>query len=389
MKKKILFICSNMEVGGFQKSLVSLLSYFDYGKYDVDLLLFNPVGIFMNIIPEQVNMIDPIMPCEYFNKFPDCVLELVRKRHFILAIIRLVGAMVSRLDRGYGAVIMSKGIPALTEHYDVIVDYNGQYILYYMIDKLNADKKITYFHNDYAMWPYYKNADKRYYAKADSIVTVSDLCVKSLKRYFPEYENRFFSIENIISTKTVNLFEKNSNTYQDKFNGIRIVTVGRVCEDKGTDFAVEACSKLKKVGYYVRWYVVGPESNIEFYNDLIEKNDVKNEFVFLGATNNPYDYIRNADIVVHPSRFEGKSVAIEEAKILCKPIVVTNFSTVRNQIENERTGLIVEMNSDAVYEGVKRLIDDQGLRFRIVDILVKECLGNENEIEKLYKLIED
>ena len=111
------------------------------------------------------------------------------------------------------------------------------------------------------------------------------------------------------------------------------------------------------------------------------------ELIFLGATNNPYDYMRNADIIVHPSRFEGKAVAIEEAKILRKPVVATNFSTVNNQLVDGETGLIVEMNGNAVYEGVKKLIDNQELADYIIAKQKEICRGNEEEIKKLYWLM--
>ena len=112
-----------------------------------------------------------------------------------------------------------------------------------------------------------------------------------------------------------------------------------------------------------------------------------NEFIFIGETTNPYTYVRNADIYVHPSRFEGKSVAIDEAKILCKPIVISNFTTSKDHIDNEENGLIVDMSSNGLYEGIKRLINDRNLKEKFKNKLNSEKLGNEYEVEKLYRLI--
>lgn len=387
-KKQILFLCSNMSVGGFQKSLVSLLQCFDYDKYDVDLLLLNPSGIFMDLIPKQVKILDNIIEPKYFDSCGTAVKEMLRKHRIGKAVIRILSGIAWTFDKGYGAILMSKAVPKLKKHYDAAIDYNGQHLLYYMIDSVYADKKITYFHSDYNKWSYYKKADKIYYKKADSIVTVSDLCVKSIQNNFPENRDKVYCIENIISKKTVNIFKKNSNTYKDGFGGIRLVSVGRVCKDKGIDLASGALKMLLKDGYNVKWYEVGPIENQEYIDNLVSKYQINDRLVFLGPTNNPYDYMRNADIVVHPSRFEGKAVAVEEAKILNKPIVATNFSTVYNQIENERTGLIVDMNAESLYNGIKRMIDDNELRNRIIETQKKECKGNENEVEKLYKLIE-
>ncbi len=389
MKKNILFLSSNMGVGGFQKSLVSLLYYFDYDEYNVDLLLFSPSGIFMDLIPKQVNILPPIMPSCYFEPFPSCIKKLISKGNFLLATQRIFQAIISKYDKGYGGMIMSEAIPAIKQEYDTIVDYNGQYILYYMVDKLTAKKKITYFHSDYKKWPYYHNADKIYFKKVDYIVTVSDQCKQSLDELFADCLDKTRVIENIISHKTVSSYSDGSNGFKDiKFTGIRIVMIGRACPDKGIIFAIEACKKLKQGGYHIKWYSVGPCLDIEYYNQLIKENNVEDCFIFLGETSNPYAYMRNADIIAHPSKFEGKAVVVEEAKLLAKPIVATNFSTVYDQITNEKNGLIVDMNSEALYLGIKRLIDNPDLQMKFSDNLKSEATGNEREIEKLYKLIE-
>ena len=387
-KKKILFLCSNMEVGGFQKSLVSLLQCFDYDKYDVDLLLFNPKGIFMDLIPEQVNLLPPVVDPEYMMPGSRAVWAMLKKGKLGKAAIRAISCLAWAFSKGIGAVIMTKGIPALKKHYDTTIDYNGQQLLYYMVDKSHCENRISYFHNDYIKWPFYVVSDRWYYRKVNAIVTVSDECVQSMKKVFPEYADKIYCIENINSEKTVNLFPLNSNNFQDNFTGIRLVSVGRICSDKGFDFAVEALRKLIDYGYHVHWYFVGPVTDKRFCDNILDKYQIWEHLTLLGSTNNPYDYMRNADIIVHPSRFEGKAVAVEEAKILGRPIVATNYSTVANQIDNERTGLIVEMNGESVFQGIRRLIDDPVLYQKIINIQEKECLGNEKEVEKLYRLIE-
>lgn len=378
-----------MEIGGFQKSLVSLLKCFDYKKYDVDLLLLNPTGIFMDLIPKEVNILQPLISPEYFSSGPRAILYMLRKRKFYQAFIRLISCIIWVFDKGVGAAFMVKAVPELKQRYDVCIDYNGQHLLYYMVQKIQATKKISYFHSDYEKWSYYKRADKKYYKKVSFIVTVSAKCVESMKKIFPEFSNKIICIENINSEKTVNLFPLNSNTYKDDFDGIRIVTVGRVCKEKGLDYIYDALHRLLESNYRVRWYLVGPVTDKDFCKVCENKYGKCDDLIFFGPTNNPYDYMRNADIIVHPSRFEGKAVVVEEAKILRKPIVATNFSTVKNQIIDGETGLIVDMTGKAVYEGIKQLLDNHELMKHIISTQKEICYGNESEIEKLYKLIEE
>lgn len=386
-KKEILFISSNMDIGGFQKSLLSLLQYFDYERYEVDLLLLSHKGAFYDLIPNQVNLIKLPIQEEYFNSFPNCIIGLLKKKKIGLALYRILQLMVSKVDKGIGGIFLSKAIPKIDKEYDAIIDYNGQHILYYMIDKLNAKKKITYFHSDYNKWPYYKNADRRYYNKVDKIVTVSELCKQSLVENFSDNKNKMYVIENIITPKTVNIFPVDSNNFTDtEFKGKRIVTVGRLCKEKGPDLAILALKRLRDKGFNIQWYWIGPGEEKE-YSRLISENGLTGKFKLLGGTNNPYDYMRNADILVFPSRFEGKAVAIEEAKVLNKPIVTTNFSTVKNQLEHNVTGIITEMNAQSLSEGIEEVLTNNELKEKLQENLKTQCTGNANECEKLYEII--
>ena len=168
---------------------------------------------------------------------------------------------------------------------------------------------------------------------------------------------------------------------------VNILSIGRLHGQKGFDIAIDACKILIDSGYNACWYVIGEGKERKKLEELIEKNNLKNNFKLLGLKSNPYKYLKACDIYVQPSRYEGKSVAIDEAKILCKPIVVTNFSTVYDQIEDSRTGIITEMNDISLSKGIESLIDNKELKKYINSNLRRLSLENEKEINKLYGLI--
>lgn len=387
MKKKILFICSNMNIGGFQISLINLLKNLDYNSYNVDLFLLDKKGLFMQEIPKEVNLVElNNFEKDFFDGTVDSIKSLYHKRKYLLSLARFFVGIIQMIDKGYGAIAMSKFIPTIADEYDCCIDYNGQYLNYYMIDKVKAKKKITYFHSDYAKWDYYKHADKIYYNKADAIVTVSDICVESMKKYFPEYADKIYCIENIISKNTVLPKAYVKHILLDK-KKIILMTVGRVCFDKGYDLAFEAAKLLKNEFDNFVWYWVGPGSEDKEIQNKLKEYKLENEFKFLGPSADPYYYLEQADIAVYPSRFEGKSVVIEETKVINKPIVVTNFSTVNNQVQNRKSGLIVDMDGNAIYSAIKELIENKELYNSIIDFQKNNFIGNEEEINKLYKLI--
>lgn len=167
-----------------------------------------------------------------------------------------------------------------------------------------------------------------------------------------------------------------------------IVSVGRLNYEKGFDIAVDTCKRLVDGGMNLVWYIVGEGSERTMLEKRINEYRLNNNLILMGNSPNPYKYMSKADIYVQPSRFEGKSIAIDEAKILCKPIVVTNFSTVLDQIKDGKNGIISEMNSKSLADKISNCIYDYELRNKLIKNLEKESSFADTEVEKLYCLFE-
>lgn len=204
---------------------------------------------------------------------------------------------------------------------------------------------------------------------------------------FPDYSGKFEVIYDINNPLFITGMAKVGKSYADRFDGIRILTVGRLANKKGYDIALEACRKLKEKGIHFRWYVLGKGPMKEVIEAYIEEYKLKDHFILLGAEANPYSYISNADIYVQTSRSEGFGLAIAEARMLNIPVVTTRFDAVYNQMINEKNGLVVDMDAEAVSEGILRLINDHELKQSIVKYLHTEKKGNVEEMEKIYQLI--
>lgn len=175
--------------------------------------------------------------------------------------------------------------------------------------------------------------------------------------------------------------------YQDNFDGVRILTVGRLAHQKGYDVALETCKQLKNRGVNFKWYVLGKGPLRAGILKSIKELELTEHFILLGVEANPYPFIKNADIYVQTSRFEGFGIAIAEARMLNIPVVTTRFDAVFNQMIHEKNGLVVERNAKAVSDGILRLMKDRDLKERIIDYLHTEKKGNTEEIESFYQLI--
>lgn len=385
-KKKILFILGVLDSGGVAKSLVSLVNAIDREKYDVSLLLVSKQrGPYYGLLPRDIHVIqsDLMAAVGSVKGLP----YLLRHGHPVLLLGTLLRLFLACFCKAWSGYVLSRLMPAVEREYDLIVDYNGQHQTYYMVDKLKARKKAAFFHNDYSQWPYYYRTDKRYYPRLDTVFTISPVCVESLKRYFPRQADKIKLMENISSVKMIERMAQERVDLPRRAQW-SLLTIGHVCRNKGTHLAIQAGRILKERGMDYTWYFVGNTAELPQFENLLDECGVRENFVFLGLKSNPYPYIRQCDIVVHPSFFEGKSVALDEVKILAKPVVVTNFTTVGDQFEDGVNASIVDMTPESIAGGIIQLMTDEEKRKSYADYLQAHQRDNTGEVEKIYKLLE-
>ena len=168
---------------------------------------------------------------------------------------------------------------------------------------------------------------------------------------------------------------------------LSFISIGHMCERKGTDLAFEVAYLLKKKGISFKWYFLGENQDKATYNQLKKDFNIEDCIVELGVKANPYPYIKQATIVVHLSQFEGKSIALDEAKILCKPIVVSNFSTVTDQFQDGYNATIVPYDAETIADTLLQLANDPILQSKYIGNLRNTVSDNTQEIQKLYHLI--
>lgn len=366
--------------------MTSLMNVIDRERYDVSLMIVSPVGAFMELLPKDLRIITNSVWTDVTGGFRG-TWNLLKRGHLLLAVGTLLRFVLSVMSKSYAGILMAKLMPPLDEDFDTIVDFNGQHQCYYMVDKLKAKKKVTFFHSDYSKWPYYYSADKRYFDKVDYIFTISEECVQSLKRFFSKQQSKIMLMQNISSMALIDKMAEDS--CEPFATGYSFITIGHVVKSKGFDLAVRAAKQLKEKGYKFHWYFLGAVPYASFAHDIIEVNGVEDCITLLGGRVNPYPYIRQADIVVHPSRFEGKSIALDEAKLLCKPIVVTNFSTVRDQFENGVNASICQMYPGSIADAIENLLKCPKIVHSYIDNLRHNRRDNSDEIEKLYHIFDD
>lgn len=391
-KKSVLFVINSMGCGGAEKSLTSLLSLFDYTKYNVDLLLFREGGLFRNILNENVN----VLPLPKFINF--CNQSLIKQItslnfKYINARIKLTLSLRQNIklqNKVHDSEVYWQNcqdvFEPLTKKYDLAIGWGQGLPVKYVSTKVNSKKKAVWINADYEAVGHCREDDLINFSNVDYIVSVSDKQTENMKALFPEYADKCRTIYDINNADLIEKMADMDNVLTD-YSGLKIVTAGRYNQCKGYDMAIDACKILVDRGYDVHWFAVGEGPERVNLEEQIKDRKLEEIFILLGAQSNPYKYMKAADVYVQTSRSEGFCLTLAEARILNKPCVTTNFDCVYNQMIQEKNGLVVEMNALAIAAGIERMINDDELRNSIVEYLKTEKKGNTEEIEKVYRLL--
>jgi len=377
MKKNILIVANTLDIGGIERSLISLLQSIDFNKYNVDLLIKSG-GIFQKYIPSEVNIIESpefykwiFLPKKnIINAFIGSIGLNLNFMRFIFYISK--GLIIKNMGKARQQLMESciHALPSIDSNYDVAIDYTGG-LKSLVINKIKASKKITWVHSDYRVYKRDKNIDMIDYSKVDAIISVSKTCNDIFVSEFPQYKDKCYIMPNITNKEQILKMSNEEVDFDNNYTGLKILDITRLDPNKGLDIAVKACEALINEGYDIKWYVLGEGPERLKLEELIRSHNLEEKFNLLGVKTNPYPFIKNTDIVVHCSLFEGRSVAIDEAMLLAKPIILTDYPTAKDQINNQITGLICKTSVNGVYNAVKLLIEEIELRNKLIENLLQ------------------
>lgn len=393
--KKILFMCINMNIGGTEKALLTMLNEMDSNKYDITLLMLEQYGGFLSEIPNfvKIEYINDYKNIKSFIKDPPKLLlkRLIKGKKYINGISMISIYTISKLTRNmnYYYKYILRSVKKLDEEYDLAVAYAGpmDFITYFILNKIEAKKKAQWIHFDVTKIGFNIKFAEKNYKKFDKIFVVSEEAKEKLQKYIPELEEKTEVFTNIVNYKEIKRKSNEFKAFNDKVDDIKLLTVGRLTKQKGQDMIPRILKRLINDGYNIRWYCIGEGYLKDELNKKIKENELENRLILLGKKLNPYPYFKECDVYVQPSRYEGFCITLAEAKIFRKPIIITDFVG-SEQIKNNETGIIVRCNEDDIYNSIKSIINNKDTSNLFIENLGKEIFNSSREIDKIYKLIE-
>src|SRR5690625_1014037 len=360
--KRILFMLSSMNIGGVEKSFLSLLTVLPKEKYSITLLLLEEKGGFMKQVPgwikvEEADWFKQIKPM--IMQPPQQIIKNYLAKRDVLKIPSFIYSYVLSEKLFKNRYLYYRNIFKMftnfNKTYDIEISYQGptDIIDYYIANKVNAKRKISWIHFDVTKHQINRKLYKKMYKQFDKIFVVSKEAKKKLIQKIPSVDKKASVFINVVSENLIKEMSKADSEFDENYKGLRIITVGRLSIEKGQDLAIEVLAKLRKEGYDVRWYCIGEGKRRAEYEQLIADYNLKSEFILLGSKSNPYPFVLKSDIYVQTSRHEGYCITLAEAKSLNKPIVTTNFTGANEQIVNGYNGLIATPSTEGIYEKIK------------------------------------
>lgn len=357
MKKKILIVNNNMNIGGVQKALVSLLQVLK-DQYDVTLLLFSARGELMGEVPPEVRIAEVGGLFKYLGMSQgECSSRKDKLiRGFFAAIARSIGfkwsiKLMHVLEQkkeitGYDVAISYLHCAMPNSFYGGVAEYVQYYV--------KAKKRVCYIHCDYINSGTETPYSKSVYMKYDTIIGVSKSVAEQFVKAIPQMKERTVAIYNPINVEKIKN-DAQIDPYQYDGNYVNCLTVARLSSEKGVDRFVRVLDKLNSDR--VRYYVVGDGKEHQSIETLIQDKGLDGRIFLLGEQDNPYRYMINADMLVVPSYHEAAPVVFQEAQILGLPVFTTNTLSA-NEIVSDKYGTVVDNSEEAMIEGMQKIIFD-------------------------------
>lgn len=403
MKKRIFINIHYLEIGGAERALLGLLSSLNPDKVDIDLFVNQHTGEFMPLIPEWVNLLPEISEYTCIER---PITTIVKEGHVGIALRRIwakhkhkqylntLTVEQRQHDASvfqYVADAVEGALPSLAHlgEYDLAISFLQPHNI--VLNKVKAKKKICWIHTDYSTIHINHDLELPVWNAFDYVVSISNDCIRAFVQTFPELKDKIVLIENILSPLFVrqqaDLYEVKAEM-PDEPDVVKILTIGRFSPPKKIEGIPHICAEMERLGADFRWYVIGygPDREIQ---EALDKYGMRHRMKLLGKKSNPYPYIKACDIYAQPSIYEGKSVTVREAQILCKPVVITDYPTAKSQITHGMDGVIVPLDEVQTAMGIVDFINNGELRNKIVSHLHTHDFGNEIEVEKIYSLIHD
>ncbi|SDH86262.1 Glycosyltransferase involved in cell wall bisynthesis [Chryseobacterium taeanense] len=279
MKKiSVIFILPDLETGGAERIVTTIANHLSRDRFEAKILLLRKQGGYLNFLREDVEVID---------------LNTKRIRHSLKPIL---GEIYRRkpdvVFSGYGEVnaYLSLFIKLFPKTKFIARETN-------VVTEHVKRKEIRFFYN------FYNNYHR--------IIAQSDDMMKDLIKNFRIKSSKIIKINNPVDFDFIeDKLAVSEKPESFKYNYKNVVAIGNLSARKGFDNLLKVFSRLKNEN--VLLHILGDGQDREILHQMKDFLGLKN-VIFHGKQENPYEFLKYADLFILSSRYEGFPNVLLEA----------------------------------------------------------------------------
>ena len=398
--KRVLFVLQGIGFGGSMTSLLNLLSFIHKDELDIDVLFMDRYGELLEPAQDVANVLAE-------DKFLQAVStprpKLKELKRYDLILLRAILAVIGKVShKTTSDIAYTHAAPKYDDKYDCVVAYQES-IATSFVAEIKCKRKIAWVHNDYEnVKRIYRGSEnlRRLYSAFDKVICVS----KAGRRNFQEksglpseqidYVYNALRSDSIRSKAKVPvelvLDEKKNKAHVLALlenRAIKFVSSGRFAEQKRFDRVIKVAKRLKEDKIDFSWIIVGNGDQFERIEKAIISENISDVVALTGGLSNPFPVVNACDVFVLTSQFEAHPMVANEALLLGKPVITTNYESASEVVENGVNGLICEMSVNGIYNSCKELVINQPLMDRLSKSAQKFEYQNDCIIDKVLRIV--
>ena len=363
MKKKILVVNHQMQLGGVCIAAKNFIVNMK-DDYDIEYMLAKSNGELDNRLPEEIKI--------SYIPYPLCVASMTKaecKSRGLKYFLKKARIVLASKMFGYlkTADKLCKKTQKNTEKYDIVINNDMDVMPFsvgachlYTKNLVDAKMKVLVIHGDFVKNGYdIELFRKELLPVYDHIVLMSEELKNQIAGIYPEAKDKFVIISNFAAVDEIKSMANEINIENDS-SKINIVSASRLTEVKGFMRSLNAFKKLKNEGFDFCWQIIGDGEQREMIQDFVKNNGLEENVKLLGLKNNPYPYIKAADLLYLGSYHEAYGLVLVESMIVGNPVLTTNTASA-SEIVEPKYGWICDNDEEGIYNALKQILSDKKL----------------------------
>lgn len=389
--KKILLINNSFEIGGIESSMVNTANALAE-VCSVDLFVYHPEGP----MRERLNKNIRILPVSWrFRAIGMSLKQVLRSKDVRMIIYRVFITLWTKLFSNKLPILLAiKHQPKLIG-YDAAISFSHEKRkklvasgFARVADQLtDAKMKISWIHYDSSTLDLDHAYNEPVYQRMDRIICVSQALMKGFQKSFPTLASKVDYCYNFMDYSRILAQGELPQAQEYPKNQFICFSACRLSKEKALVRAIRTLSPIFRQYPDVYWYIAGSGDEREAIEQAIETESLSERIVLLGNQNNPYPYMKNADLVMNVSYHEAAPMVFMEAQALGTPVFATNTSSAMELLRDGVDSFVCENSEEGVYSGFLELVSNREKIAQAKRYLQNKSFTNQNSMEKILSLL--